>query len=63
MPDATSENLNVYIDYYTAPETVDSEGDKLDAFRYEAVKYWLTASIRDQIKNDGRKDLKDGDYI
>lgn len=63
LPDATSENLNVYMDYYTAPDTVDSEGDKLDAFRYEAVKYWLTASIRDQIKNDGRKDLKDGDYV
>lgn len=63
LPDATYDNYNVYIDYYTAPTSVDSEGDTLDAFRYEAVKYWLTSAIRDQVKNDGRRNLKDGDYI
>ena len=33
------QNMNVYIDFYTAPTSVDSEGDIVDIFRYNAVKY------------------------
>jgi hypothetical protein len=26
------------------------------------VKYWLTAAVRSMIKNDGIRDLEDGDF-
>lgn len=61
LPSANYDNGNIVLDYYTAPVSVESEGDYLDVFRYDAVKYWLTAAIRGQLKNDGKKDLKDGD--
>lgn len=63
MPDATQDNQNIYLDFYTAPVRVDSEGDALDVYRYDIVKYWLTAKIRGQLKNDGVADIKDADYI
>jgi hypothetical protein len=61
--DASYDNLNVYMDYWTGPTSVDSDADTLDTFRYDAVKHWLTWAIRMQLKNDGKRDLTDGDYI
>ena len=63
LPSSVYDNKNVYIDYYTGPTTVDSDTDTLDAFRYDAVKHWVTWAIKMQIKNDGNRDLTDGDYI
>ncbi|MBT9165344.1 MAG: hypothetical protein DDT23_01361 [candidate division WS2 bacterium] len=63
LPDASYNNLNVYIDYWTGPTEVDSDADELDVFRYDAVKHWLTWVIRSQLKNDGVRNLADGDYI
>jgi len=57
------DNLNVCIDYYTGPTEVDSDTDTLDLFRYGAIKHWLVWAIRMQLKNDGKRDLTDGDYI
>ena len=62
LPDATYQNLNIYADYYTGPTKVDSDSDTLDTFRYDSVKHWLTWVIRMQLKNDGIRDLRDGDY-
>lgn len=59
----TFANKNIFIDYYTGPTTVDSDSDELDAFRYAAVKHWLTWAVRMQKKNDGKRDLTDGDYV
>lgn len=61
--DDAYDNLNIYMDYYTAPTSVDSDADTLDAFRYDCVKHWLTWAIRSQKDNDGKRDFKDGDYI
>lgn len=61
--DDSYDNLNIYLDYWTGPTLVDSDADELDAFRYDAVKHWLTWAIRMQLKNDGKRDLTDGDYI
>ncbi|MDD5065230.1 MAG: hypothetical protein PHQ35_10800 [Phycisphaerae bacterium] len=63
MADATYDNLNIYLDYYTGPTKVDSDADELDAFRYDAVKHWLTWAMRMQLKNDGIRDFNDGDYV
>ena len=57
------DNLNIYLDYYTGPTEVDSDTDTLDLFRYGAIKHWLVWAIRMQLKNDGKRDLTDGDYI
>jgi hypothetical protein len=61
--DASYDNLNVYMDYWTGPTSVDSDADELDTFRYDAVKHWLTWAIRMQKENNGKRDLTDGDYI
>ena len=63
FPSASYDNLNIYLDYYTGATKVDSDTDTLGAFRYDAVKHWLTWAIWCQIKNDGKRDLTNGDYI
>jgi len=63
LPSAVYDNNNVYMDYYTGPTTVDSDTDTLDTFRYDAVKHWITWVIRMQLKNNGKRDFTDGDYI
>jgi len=63
LPSSTYNNLNAYMDYYTAPTRVDSDADTLDHFRYDAIKHWLTWAIRMQKDNDGIRNLQDGDYI
>ena len=63
LPSALYDNKNIYLDYYTGPTTVDSDTDSLDIFRYDAIKHWLTWAMRMQLKNDGRRDFTDGDYI
>ena len=63
LPSAVYDDKNVYLDYYTGPTVVDSDTDTLDTFRYDAVKHWLTWAVRMQMKNDGRRDFTDGDYI
>ena len=63
LPSATYKNKNIYLNYHTAITSIDSDADTLDLDRFDAVKYWLTAIIRDQLKNDGRKNLEDNDYV
>jgi len=63
MPDSSYKNLNVYLDYWTGPTSVSSDTDSLDAFRYDAIKHWLTWAIRMQMKNDGKREFTDGDYL
>jgi hypothetical protein len=63
LADSTYDNLNIYLDYWTGTTEIDSDADTLDHFRYDAVKHWLTWAIRAQLKNDGRRDFSDGDYL
>ena len=63
LPSATYKNLNIYLDYYTAITSIDSDSDVLDINRYDMVKYWLTWCIRSQLKGDGVRDLADADYV
>lgn len=52
----------IRIDFWTEAPEVDSDGDTLDIYRFDMVKHWLTWAIRMQLKNDGIRDLRDGDY-
>ena len=63
LASAVYDNKNIFLDYYTGPTAVDSDSDVLDVTRYDLVKLWLTAKIRWQLKNDGKPNLTDGDYI
>lgn len=63
LADATNDHKNICADYATGPTKVDSDADTLDAFRYDAVKYWLAWTIRMQIDNNGKRELTDGDYL
>ena len=63
LPDTTHKNLNLYLNYYTAVTAIDSDADELDLIRYDCIKHYLVWAIRSQIKNDGRRDLTDVDYL
>lgn len=62
LPDSTLVGRTVMIDFWKEVSRVDTDGDTIDVTRADAVKYWLTWMIRNQLKNDGKKDLEDGDY-
>ena len=62
MPNTTYSNLNLMIDFWKEAPLVDSDADIIDVSRYDMVKAYLTAVIRWQKDNDGKVDLKDGDY-
>ena len=62
MPDSNYDNINVMLDYWKEAPSVDSDADTIDISRYDMVKAYLTAVVRWQKDNDGKVDLKDGDY-
>jgi hypothetical protein len=55
--------LNVLLDYWKEAPTVETDGDTIDIMRFDMVKYWLTWAVRAQLKNDGMRDVTDGDYV
>lgn len=63
LPDSIYINLNVFIDFYTVATAVDSESDTIDADRYDLVKHWLLWQGKNYWRNNGKLDLKDGDYL
>jgi hypothetical protein len=63
LPDANYDNQNIYLDYWTQADSVNSMGDTLDTQRADMVKFWLTWKIRMQLTNDGIISLEDGDFI
>lgn len=63
MPDASNDDKNVFMDFWTAITTCDSDGDEIDLHRFDMVKDWLTWSVRAVLKNDGVRKLDDPDYL
>lgn len=64
LPDSTYDNLNVYLDYFTTRDTVNSYSDTLSGFRSDAVKPWLRWKIRSITSNaTGKLDMQDGDFL
>ncbi len=63
LSDSTYINLNVFIDFFTVATVVDSESDSIDADRYDMVKHWILWQGKNYWRNNGKLDLKDGDYL
>lgn len=63
LPDSTWINKNVFLDYNEEATAVDSESDTIDAPRYDAVKHWLLWQGKNYWRNNGKLDLKDGDFL
>lgn len=62
LADSNSAGKTLFGDFWKVASYVDSDGDTLDLMRHDAAYYFLTWAIRAQIKNDGIRDLTDGDY-
>lgn len=63
LPDATYDNRNIELDYWTVATSVNSDGDTIDVNRYEMLLNWLTWRIRMKVKNGGKLDMNDGYYL
>lgn len=63
MASPSKPRQNIVTDFWTEAPEVDSDNDEIDSYRYDIVKHWLTWAIRMQLKNDGIRDLVDGDYL
>lgn len=63
LPDASYDNKNVEMDYWTLANIVNSDGDTIDEQRFEMLLDYLTWRIRMKVKNNGKLDLSDGFYL
>jgi hypothetical protein len=63
LSDGSNDNANLYGDYSKVATSVDSDGDTVDAQRYDRVQAYLTWRIRCKAKNNGTLDYQDGYYV
>ena len=64
MPDANYDNQNIWLDYFTSKIDVNSYGDALSGFRFDAVKHWLIWKIRAFTSSStGSLNMQDGDFL
>lgn len=61
-PLTSTASRRIFADFWKEAPQIDSDNDEIDVYRYDMIKYWLTWAIRMQLKNDGIRSLKDGDY-
>ncbi len=54
---------NITADYWQVANEVNSETDEIDAERYDMVLHWLLWKTRCRVKNEGKPDMTDGDYL
>ncbi len=62
MPSDLFDNLNIFADYWTIADTINSDSDLIDVERFDMAKYWMTWKMRAMKKNEGKLDYDDGDY-
>ena len=63
LSDATYDNFNIRLDYWTVATEVNSDDDTLDTDRFDMVQPYLSWTMRNQFKRNGEKDFTDPDYI
>lgn len=56
-------NNNIYLDYDTVVDQVNSDGDVIDFERWDMVLEYLTWKIKMLARHDGELDFKDGFYL
>lgn len=63
VPDSSHDDMNIYMDYDTVATEVDSDGDTVDAHRFDMILDYLTWRIRMKKKKGGALDMTDGWFI
>jgi hypothetical protein len=63
LPDASYDNKNVLLDYWTSRTLVDSSSDLIEPPRYDAVKHWLCWKLHGLDNASGKLDMNDGDWM
>jgi hypothetical protein len=61
--DAVNVGKNVYIDYYTDIETIDSQADVIKGSKFDMLVPYLKWKIRAINENNGKEDLRDPSYL
>lgn len=56
-------NKNIFADYWTVASNVNSDTDLLDSERYDMILQWVIWKLRCKVKNEGRLDMTDGNYM
>ena len=54
---------NICLDFYTDIVEVNSDADEITLTRHDMIKHWLKWQIRNITENQGKIDLKDGDWL
>ena len=62
LTSASEPERNLIVDFWTEAPEINSDYDKIDIYRYDMVKHWLTWAVRMEAKNDGERVFEDGDY-
>ena len=63
MPTSSYAYRNVLLDYWKEAPSIETDNDAIEIMRFDMVKFWLVWVIRSQLKNDGMRDINDGDYV
>lgn len=63
LADGSNDNKNVYADYNTEVTEVNSDGDTIDAQRFDILQPYLTWRMWAKAKNAGGLDQKNGFYL
>jgi hypothetical protein len=63
LTSSSTASRRIFADFWKEAPQIDSDNDEIDVYRYDMVKHWLTWAIRMQLKNDGVRNLNDGDYM
>jgi hypothetical protein len=63
LTSSATSSRRIFADFWKEAPEIDSDNDEIDMYRYDMVKHWLTWAIRMQLKNDGIRNLNDGDYM
>lgn len=61
--DASNDNNNIWLDYYSSKTSVDSYADAIESPRHDAVKHWLTAKMRALRRENGELNPNDPDWM
>lgn len=63
LPDASNDNQNIYLDYYTSRTRVETAADIVEPTRYLMYKHWLCWKLKALDNASGNLNLTDGDFI
>lgn len=63
LADGSNDDMNLYGDYSHVVTAVDSDGDTIDAQRFDFAQDFLTWRVKMKARNNGVLDMQDGYYL